>query len=392
MLLVFAAHLVQSVPAWADDAAVKIGVLVDMTGMASDTSGEGSVAAVRMAVADFGGTLNGKRIEIVFADTLNKPDVASQTARRWFDQDGVSVIVGLPVSSVGLAVQEIGRERKKVILNTASATSDLTGKFCSPYTIAWADDTVALARGTTKAIVETGAKSWFFVVADFAFGHAMLRDATEVLRNSGGTVAGSVNHPIATNDFSSFLLQAQSSRAQVIALANFGTDTTASIKQAHEFGLVTHGQQLVNFSMFISDVHALGLEAAQRLILSEDFYWDDNEASRAWAQRFFAVRSVMPTRQQASEYAAVTHYLKAAASVKTEDAGAIVRSMKAMMAQHFGKDVVVRSDGRVMLDMNVYQVKTPAESARPWDYYKRIATVPAAIAFGSPGEARCNQY
>ncbi len=368
---------------------VKIGVLGDMSGMASNTGGEGVVEAVRMAVADAGGTVNGKPVTVVFADTLNKPDIASAIARRWFDQEGVDVIVDLPVSSVGLAVQEVGRERKRILLNTATAAADLTGRLCSPWTVAWADDTVALARSTAKAVVELGGRSWYFVAADYAFGLSMQRDASAVIGQTGGTVIGSVRHPLNTNDFGSYLISAQSSGADVVAFANFGTDAVTGIKQAHEFGLIEGGRKMVAFALFITDVQSLGLQAAQGLILSEDFYWDDNDATRAWAKRFHDARKQMPSRDHASSYASVAHYLKAVQAAGTTDADPVMAKMREMPAEHFGKQVRIRADGRAMLDMNVYQVKSPARSKGPWDLYDRIGTVPADQAFGSLDEGDC---
>lgn len=368
---------------------LKIGVLGDLSGMASDTSGEGAVEAVRMAVADFGGKVGDKAITVVSADTLNKPDTASAVARRWLDQEGVDVIVDLPVSSIGLAVQEIGRERKRILLNTATAAADLTGRLCSPYTVAWADDTVALARSTAHAVVDQGGKRWQFIVADYAFGHAMERDASAVIRQAGGQITGSVRHPLNTGDFSTYLISAQSSGADVVGLANFGTDATTAIKQAHEFGLSQGNRKMVSFAMFLTDVRSLGLEASQGLILSEDFYWDDNDATRAWSKRFFDARKQMPSREQANNYAAVTHYLRAVAAAGTTDADAVMAKMREMPAEHFGKQVRIRADGRVMFDMNVYQVKTPTESKGPWDLYKRIGTVSADQAFNSLEEGGC---
>ena len=386
--VLLAALLLPLARAQAGADAIKIGVLGDRSGMASDSGGEGTVEAVRMAVADFGAA-TGRPVTVVSADTLNKPDTASAIARRWFDDEGVDVIVELPVSSVGLAVQQVARERKRILLNTATAAAEITGKLCSPYTVAWADDTVALARSTARAAAGVGAKRWFFVSADYAFGHAMERDAAAVIEQGGGTVAGAVRHPLNTQDFSSYLIAAQSSGADAVGLANFGTDLTTAIKQAHEFGLGQGGQKLVAFDMFINDAASLGLDAAQGLILSEDFYWDDNDATRAWSKRFFDARKQMPSRDQASAYAGVAHYLKAVQAAGTTDADAVMAKMRAMPADHFGKPVQVRGDGRVMLDMNIYQVKAPAESKGAWDLYRKIGTIPADQAFSSLNEGGC---
>ena len=387
--VVVAASLLLLAQAQASPDGIKIGVLGDMSGMASDTGGQGVVEAVRMAVADLGGKVDGRPVTVVSADTLNKPDVASATARRWFDQEGVDAIVDLPVSSVGLAVQEVGRERKRILLNTATAAADLTGKFCSPYTVAWADDTVALARSTAKAVVDLGGKQWFLIAADYAFGIAMERDASAVISQAGGKIVGSIRHPLDTADYGSYLIAAQSSGADVLGLANFGTDATTAIKQAHEFGLGRGSHKMVAFAMFLTDVHSLGVQASQGLVLSEDFYWNDNEATRAWAKRFFDVRRQMPSRDHASSYASVVHYLKAVAAAGTTDADAVMAKMREMPAEHFGKLVRVRADGRVMLDMNVYQVKSPAQSKGPWDLYDKIGTVSADQAFNPLEEGSC---
>ena len=387
--MVLAALLLPWSYAQASGDGVKIGVLGDMSGMASDTGGEGLVEAVRMAISDVGGAVNGKPVIVVFADTLNKPDVASAIARKWFDHEGVDVIVDLPVSSVGLAVQEVGRERKRILLNTATAAADLTGRLCSPWTVAWADDTVALARSTARTVVDLGGKSWYFVAADYAFGQSMQRDASAVINQTGGKVIGSIRHPLNTNDFASYLISAQSSGADVVGFANFGTDAITAIKQAHEFGLGEAGGKMVAFALFITDVQSLGPQAAQGLILSEDFYWDDNGATRAWSKRFFDARKQMPSRDHASAYASTVHYLKAVQAAGTADADAVMAKMREMPAEHFGQQVHIRADGRAMLDMNVYQVKSPAQSKGPWDVYTKIGTVPADQAFGSLEEGGC---
>ena len=389
LVITIAVLLLAFGPAEAGPDGIKIGVLGDMSGMASDTGGEGVVESVRMAIADVGGTVLGKPVTVVLADTLNKPDIASGIARRWFDQEGVDVIVDLPVSSVGLAVQEVGRERKRILLNTATAAADLTGRLCSPWTVAWADDTVALARSTARAVVDLGGKGWYFVAADYAFGMSMERDASAVINKTGGRVVGSVRHPLNTNDFASFLISAQSSGADVVALANFGTDAITAIKQAHEFGLIDAHRKMVAFALFITDVKSLGLEAAQGLILSEDFYWDDNDATRAWSKRFYDARKQMPSRDHASAYASTMHYLRAVQAAGTTDAEAVMAKMRELPADHFGQPVHIRADGRAMLDMNVYQVKTPAQSKGPWDLYNKIGTVPANQAFGSLEEGGC---
>jgi branched-chain amino acid transport system substrate-binding protein len=363
---------------------IKIGVLNDQSGLYADLSGQGSVWAARKAVEDFGAAAKGLKVEVIFADHQNKPDIGSNVARQWFDRDGVDMIVDVPTSSVALAVNGVAREKNKVFLNSGAATSDLTGKACSPNTVHWTYDTVALANGTGKAIVSTGGKSWFFLTADYAFGHALERDTEAVVKANGGTVVGKVRHPFPGTDFSSFLLQAQASKAQVIGLANAGGDTVNSIKQAAEFGITEGGQSLAGLLVFLSDVHALGLKTAQGLIMTEAWYWDQNEGNRAFAKEYSAGNGGKhPTMVQAGVYSAVTHYLKSVAALKSDsDGAAVVTKMKEMPTEDrlFGKGTI-RADGRKMHDMYLYEVKKPAESKGPWDYYKVRATIPAAEAF-----------
>jgi len=375
------AALLSTGGALAGQTAIKIGVMIDGSGFAQDTGGTGAVTAAEMAAADYGGKALGKPIQIVSADMQNKPDVASSIARQWFDQDQVDAITDLPVSSVGLAVQQIGREKKKVLLISAAATAELTGAQCSPTSIQWADDTEALANGTAKAIVASGGKKWFFITADFAFGAAMEGAASAVIKASGGEVVGDVKHPLGTNDFSSYLLKAQASGANVIGLANVGMDSIATIRQAGEFGLTQGGQQLAGFIVFISDIHSLGLKTAQGTYVTTGFYWDDNDATRAFAKRFFEKRQRMPTKEQANTYAAVLHYLKAIDAAKTDDAEKVTAQMKAMPTDYFGRAGSIRQDGRVLYDLALYQVKKPEESKYPWDYYKKVRDIPAAEAF-----------
>jgi branched-chain amino acid transport system substrate-binding protein len=371
---------------------VKIGVLNDMSSLYADISGPGAVAAACMAVEDFGAAQKGLKVEIVSADHQNKPDVGSNIARQWLDVDKVDVIVDVPTSSVALAINEVVREKNKVFLVSGAATSDLTGPKCSPNTIHWTYDTWALANGTGKATVKTGGTSWFFITADYAFGHALERDTAAVVEASGGKVLGKVRVPLNTSDFSSFLLQAQGSNAKVIGLANAGGDTINSIKQAAEFGIVKGGQNLAGLLVFITDVHALGLQTAQGLVLTEAFYWDRNEASRAFAKRFAPqYKGNMPTMVQAGVYSAVTHYLKAVEALKSgADGKAVVAKMKELPTDDplFGKGTV-RADGRKLHDMYLFEVKKPAESKGPWDYYKLRATIPAAEAFRPIKEGNC---
>ena len=349
-----------------------------MSSLYADIGGAGSVAAAQMAVKDFGGTVNGVPIEIVSADHLNKPDTGVAIARRWIDEDGVDAIVDVPTSSVALAVQEVMKEKGKVFLISGAASSDLTGKACSPTGVHWTYDTYALAHGTGAALVKQGGDTWFFITADYAFGHALQRDTSEVVTKAGGKVLGSVDVPLNNADFSSFLLQAQQSKAKIIGLANAGGDTDNSIKQASEFGIVAGGQRLAGLLVFVSDVNSLGLPTAQGLVLTEAFYWDQTDETRAWSKRFMEQIKKPPTMVQAGVYGAITHYLKAMATAKTEDGPKVVAEMRALPINDFmTKNGKLREDGRVMRDMYLFQVKTPAESKYPFDYYKQLAVIPA---------------
>ena len=371
---------------------VKIGVLNDMSGLYADLSGQGSVIAAQMALEDFGGNVNGTKVEIVSADHQNKPDIGSNVVRQWFDVDGVDVVVDVPTSSVALAVNDIAKEKNKVFLVSGAAASDLTGPKCSPNTIHWTYDTWALANGTGKAVVQTGGDTWFFLTADYAFGHALERDTSAVVQANGGKVLGSVKHPLQNADFSSFLLQAQSSGAKVIGLANAGGDTTNSIKQAAEFGIVQGGQSLAGLLVFLTDVHALGLETAQGLILTEAFYWDANDETRKFAAEFAKRnRGIHPTMVHAGVYSSVLHYLKALKELGADaDGAAVVAKMKDMPTEDrlFGKGEV-RVDGRHIHPMYLFEVKKPEESKGPWDYYKLRATIPAEEAFRPLDQGGC---
>ena len=390
----FAAALAFGAAAPAAQAAndkVVIGVMNDMSSVYSYLGGMGSVVAARMAVKDFGGKVLGKPIEVIFADHQNKPDVGAAIARKWFDQDGVDAIVDLPTSSVAIAVQQVAKERGKVTLISNGGSSELTGKYCSPTGVHWTYDTYALAHVTGKAIVQQGGKKWFFITADYAFGHQLQDDTAAVVKASGGTVVGSVNVPLNNADFSSFLLQAQQSKAQVIGLANAGGDTVNSIKQAAEFGIVKGGQRLAGLLVFIADVNALGLQTAQGLMLTEAYYWDQNAETRAFAKRFEAeYNGKVPTSGQAGVYGAVLHYLKAMAAAKTEDGVKVVAEMRKMpindFMTHNGK---IRIDGRVIRDMYLFQVKSPQESKYPYDYYKQLAVIPGDQAFRPLSESEC---
>jgi branched-chain amino acid transport system substrate-binding protein len=372
------------------DDMVKIAVLNDMSGLYADLAGPGSVLAAQMAVKDFGGTVQGKHIEVISGDHLNKPDVGASLARQWYEQDKVDMIIDVPTSSVALAVQEIAKEKGKVFIISGAAASDLTGKACSPTGIHWTYDTYALAHGTGSAMVKQGGDTWFFITADYAFGHALERDTAAVVIAAGGKVLGAVRHPLATPDFSSFLLQAQGSKAKVIGFANAGGDTINSIKQAAEFGIVAGGQKLAGLLVFISDVNALGLQTAQGLVLTEAFYWDQNDATRAWSKRFIEVMKKPPTMAQAGVYGAVTHYLKAIDATKTDDGVKVVGQMRETPINDFmTKDGQLRIDGRVMRDMYLFEVKKPSESKYQFDYYKQLATIPRDQAFRPLSESEC---
>jgi len=388
----FAALLVLAAPASAKMSGdvVKIGVLNDMSGLYADISGPGSVEAARMAIADFGGSVNGKKIELISADHQNKPDVGSAIANQWFGNDGVDAIVDVPTSSVALAVQEVARNKSKVFLISGAAASDLTGKACSATSVHWTYDTVALANGTGSAVVKAGGDTWFFITADYAFGHALERDTAKVVEDNGGKVLGKVRVPLNSPDFSSFLLQAQSSKAKIIGLANAGGDTINSIKQAGEFGIVEGGQKLAGLLVFISDIHSLGLQTAHGLQLTEAFYWDQNDATRAWSKRFFDKMKREPTMVQAGVYGAITHYLAAIKATGSDDGPTVVKQMKATPVNDFmTKNGKIREDGTLVRDMYLFEVKKPSESKGAWDYYKQIAVIPGEEAFKLPGPNQC---
>ncbi len=373
------------------DGVIKIGVLSDMSSLYSDLDGTGSVAAARMAAEDFGAAAKGMKVEVIFADHQNKADVGASIARQWFDADKVDLITGTTNSAVALAVNQITRDKGKAFIVSGAASSDLTGKSCSPNTIHWTYDTWMLANGTGSAIVKTGGDSWFFITADYAFGHALERDTEAVVLKSGGKVLGKVRHPLNTADFSSFLLQAQASKAKIIGLANAGGDTTNSIKQAAEFGIVKGGQSLAGLLVFIQDVHSLGLQTAQGLIFTETFYWDMNDKTRAWSKKFAERnRSIYPSMIHAGVYAGVTHYLKAVEALKSDDGTKVIAKMKELPTDDplFGKGVI-RADGRKIHDAYLFEVKTPAESKGEWDLYKLRATIPAAQAFRPLDQGEC---
>jgi branched-chain amino acid transport system substrate-binding protein len=369
---------------------VKIGVLNDRSGIYADITGEGSAVAAQMAADDFGAD-KGITVEVVSADHQNKPDVGSNIARQWYDTEGVDVIADVPTSSVALAINDITKEKNKVFLNSGAASSDLTGSKCSPNTVHWTYDTWALANGTGGSMVAAGGKTWFFVTADYAFGHALERDTSAVVKANGGEVIGGVRTPFPGTDFSSFLLQAQTSGAQVIGLANAGGDTINSIKQASEFGITQGGQSLAALLMFVNDVHALGLDVAQGLVLTESFYWDLNDQTRAWSAKFEEKTGKKPSMIQAGVYASVMHYLKAVQAVGSKDAAAVMAKMKEMPTDDplFGKGVV-RADGRKVHDMYLFRVKKPADSKGEWDLYETVATISADKAFRPLADGGCS--
>ncbi len=382
-----------TVPASAEIAnhRVKLGVLTDMSGFASDSTGQGSVVAAELAAEDFAKELPGVTIEVIHADHQNKPDIGAATARRWLDQEHVDAILDVPFSSVALAVNEVTRNSKAVFIASGPGTTELTGPKCSPNTIQWTYDTWALANGTARAVTESGGKRWFFMTADYAFGHALERDASAVVKSMGGTVVGSVRHPPNASDFSSYLLQAQASGAQVIGLANAVGDTIGSVKQATEFGITAGGQRLAALLMQLSDVAAVGLKDAQGLYLTEAFYWDLNPGTRAFADRFAArMDGRRPTGNQAGVYAGALHYLKAVKAANSTDATVVAAKMRDLPTDDplFGKGSV-RVDGRAVHDMLFFEVKKPEESKGPWDFYKLIKTIPGPEAFRPLSEGGC---
>jgi len=390
--LAFAAVASLATAAQAEDVTVKLGVLSDMSSLYADIGGQGSVIAAKMAVADFNPAAHGMKVEIISADHQNKPDVGANIARQWFDVDHVDAILDVPTSSVALAVSDVTREKNKVFLVSGAAISDLTGPKCSPNTVHWTYDTWMLAHGTAGALVKTGGDTWFFLTADYAFGHALERDATAVVLANGGRVLGSVAHPLNTQDFSSFLLQAQASKAKIIGLANAGGDTDNAIKQGAEFGITAGGQHFAGLLVFITDVQALGLKTAQGLVLTETWYWDMTDANRAWTKRWQAERpGKFPSMVQAGVYSATLHYLKAVAALKSAaDGKVVVAKMKEMPTDDplFGKGHI-RADGRKIHPAYLFEVKKPEESKYPGDDYKLRATIPAEEAFRPMKDDNC---
>jgi branched-chain amino acid transport system substrate-binding protein len=371
------------------DGKIVIGIMGDQSGVVSDVGGPGSIIAARMAVEDAGGAIDGQPIEIITADHQNKPDIALNLAREWFDRRGVDVIADLPHTGAVLGLMTLATEKRRTLLVSGAASVEITGARCSPYVTHWTDDTYALARGTAAALTRQGLHSWFFLTADYAFGHDLERDAARIVEDNGGRVVGSARHPLNTADFGSLLLRAQSSSAQVIALASAGADTVNAIKQAPQFEIGKGEQRLVALHAFITDVNSLGLDVAQGMVITTGFYWDDNDLTRAFATRFEKRHGRMPTREQAGVYVSLTHFLKAAKTSHTDDAEIVNATMRQLPVDRFGGEARVLANGRVVYDLAIYRVKTPAQSRHPWDYYQRIATVPAAEAFRSIAESGC---
>ncbi|MBO9328631.1 ABC transporter substrate-binding protein [Achromobacter xylosoxidans] len=371
------------------DDVIRVGFITDMSGVYSDIDGKAGLEAVRMAIEDAGGAINGKKIEVVSADHQNKADVASARVREWFDEQKVDVIIAGTNSSTSLAMAGVAAEKKKPFMAIGAGASDLTNAQCSPYTVHYAYDTVALARGTGSAVVKDGGKSWFFLTADYAFGHALERDTIAVVKAAGGEVKGQVRAPLGASDFSSFLLQAQASKAQILGLANAGGDTINSIKAANEFG-VTKTMKMAGLLVFINDVHALGLQATQGMYLTDGWYWDQSDASRAWSKKFEAKVGRKPSMLQAGDYSALSFYLNAVKATGTDDGDTVMKWMKSnKVNDFFAQGGYVREDGRMIHDMYLMQVKTPAESKGPWDYYKVVATLPGDEVYTKLSESTC---
>ena len=372
------------------DDVVKIGVLTDMSSLYADATGKGSVAAVGMAVADYGGKVKGKPVEVISADHQNKPDVGVNIARNWYDNDKVDAIFDVPTSSVALPVSALTREKNRININSGGGSSDITGVACSPNTVHWTYDTYALSNVAGKAMVQRGEDTWFFVTADYAFGMALERDAANVVKESGGKVLGDVRHPLNSSDFSSFLLQAQASKSKVIALADAGGDTTNALKQAAEFGITQGGQKMIALLQEITDTHALGIKATQGLIVTDAFYWDMNDETRAFSKRFDEQVGHMPTMIQAGLYSATMHYLKAIDAIGTDEAPKVMAQMRATpVNDFFAKNGKIRIDGRMVHDMYLFEVKKPEESKGEWDLYKLLATVPGDEAFRPLDKGGC---
>ncbi|MCE3602635.1 ABC transporter substrate-binding protein [Massilia sp. P8910] len=368
---------------------IKIGMLTDVSGVYADVDGSGGAEAVKMAIADLGGTINGKKIEFVFADHQNKADIAASKAREWFDQQGVDMLIGGTNSGANLAMAKIASEKKKVFISIGAGSARLTNEECSPFTVHYAYDTVALARGTGGAIVKQGGKSWYFLTADYAFGQSLEKDTTDVIKAAGGTVAGTSKHPLSASDFSSFLIKAQGSKAQILGLANAGGDMINAVKAANEFG-VGKTMKLAGLLVFINDIHTLGLNMTQGMYLTDGWYWDQSPESRAWSKRYFAKMKKFPSMLQAADYSAATNYLNAVKAIGTDDSEKVMAQLKkTKINDMFTKGGEIRPDGRMVHDMYLMEVKKQAESKYPWDYYKVVATIPGAQAYTTKAETKC---
>jgi branched-chain amino acid transport system substrate-binding protein len=388
----FSAGFAASASAQISNDVVKIGFITDMSGLYADIDGPGGAEAVKMAIADFGGNLNGKKIEFVVADHQNKADIAASKAREWFDREGVDMLLGGTNSATNLSMAKVAAEKKKPFISIGAGTSRLTNEDCTPYTIHYAYDTVALARGTGGAIVKQGGKTWYFLTADYAFGTSLENDTAEVVKANGGKVLGSVKHPLSASDFSSFLLQAQASKAQILGLANAGGDTINAIKAANEFG-ITKSMKLAGLLVFINDVHSLGLNLTQGMYLTDGWYWDQNDDSRKWAKRYFEKMKKMPSMLQAADYSATMQYLNAVKAVGSDEADKVMAQLKkTKVNDFFAKNGTIRPDGRMVHDMYLMEVKKPSESKSPWDYYKVVQTIPGDQAFMTKAETKCSLW
>ncbi|AXA93234.1 ABC transporter substrate-binding protein [Massilia sp. YMA4] len=368
---------------------IKIGFITDMNGLYTDIDGAGGAEAIKMAIADAGVVIAGKKVEFISADHQNKADIAASKAREWFDQQGVDMLIGGTNSGANLAMAKVAADKKKIFISIGAGSSRLTNEECTPYTIHYAYDTVALARGTGAAIVKQGGKNWYFMTADYAFGHSLEKDTADVVKAGGGKVLGAVKHPLSASDFSSFLLQAQGSKAQILGLANAGGDAINSIKAANEFG-VTKSMKLAGLLIFINDIHSLGLNATQGMYLTDGWYWDANADTRAWSKRYFAKMKKEPSMLQAADYSAASNYLKAVKAVGTDDSDKVMAYLKKTpINDMFAKNGVIRPDGRMVHDMYLMEVKKPSESKYPWDYYKLVATIPGEQAYMTKAESKC---
>jgi branched-chain amino acid transport system substrate-binding protein len=383
------AGFINNASAQISDGVIKIGVLSNQSTVGADASGVAAATAARLAVEDFGGAIKGVPIQVIDEDFAEKPDIAALIARRWFDTEKVDVIADMPVSSAALAVQEIARNAKKTLLVGGAVTADLTGKACSPFTTHWTDNSRSLTSAVVQGVTEKPGETWFFMSVDYALGASLQRDATAEIERLGGKIVGGVRYPLGSPDLASFLLQAQASQAHFIGLASIGKDTIHAVKEAQEFRIQESGQQLAAFLVFISDIHGLGLAAAQGLNVASGFYWDQNEQTRKFAQRMFARHQKMPTKEQAAVYASVRHYLKAVEATGTDDGRVINRKMREMPVDYFGQTGSIRPDGRVLYDLTLYKVKSPSASKYPWDYYQPVRVIPKESAFGGATASAC---